>query len=79
KGGQIRGTLNYDDGRNSVVLDIKHIDDKVPFYLPVPLTYDGNGDIAAIPGFDASKDTLAGNAVSNILIKNVGSPYLFDL
>lgn len=79
QGGQIRGTINYDDGRNSVVLDIKHIDDKVPFYLPVPLTYDTNGDVAAIPGFDPAKDTLAGPAVRDILIKNVGSPYRFDL
>lgn len=79
KGGQIRGTVNYDDGHNRVSLDVKHIDDKVPFYLPVPLTYDSNGKVASVNGFDPQKDTLAGNDTTNILIKNVGSPYRFDL
>ena len=79
KGGQVRGTLNYDDGRNAVTLDVKHIDDKVPFYLPVPLTYGADGDIVAVPGFDPRKDTLAGRGTDNVAIRNVGSPYLFDL
>lgn len=78
KGGQIRGTLNYDDGRNRVSLDVKHIDDKVPFYLPVPLTYDADGDIVSVPGFDPTKDTLAGDETRDVLIRNVGSPYRFD-
>ena len=37
KGGQIRATLNYDDGDNSATLDVRHMDDRTPFYLPVPL------------------------------------------
>jgi outer membrane receptor protein involved in Fe transport len=79
KGGQIRGTVNYDDGRNRFSLDVKHIDDKVPFYLPVPLTYDAGGKIVAVSGFDALRGTLAGDETSNIAIKNVTSPYSFDL
>lgn len=79
KGGQIRGTVNYDDGRNRFALDVKHIDDKVPFYLPVPLTYDTNGNIVGVPGFDPLKDTLAGNETVDVLIKNVATPYRFDL
>lgn len=79
KGGQIRGTINYDDGRNAMSLDLKHLDDRVPFYLPVPLTFDGDGEIADIPGFDSRKDTLAGPDVDDVAIKNVGSPYIFDL
>ncbi len=79
KGGQIRGTVNYDDGRNRFSIDVKHIDDKVPFYLPVPLTYDSSGKIVAVTGFDALKGTLAGGETNNIQIKNVGSPYTFDL
>ncbi|MBX7483350.1 TonB-dependent receptor [Qipengyuania qiaonensis] len=79
KGGQIRGTIDYDDGRNSFALDVKHIEDKVPFYLPVPLTYDENGDIADVPGFDSRSDTLAGGDTTRIDILNVGQPYDFDL
>jgi outer membrane receptor protein involved in Fe transport len=51
----------------------------VPFYLPAPLTYDGNGDIADVPGFNSRKDTFAGRVSDDVPIKNVGSPYLFDL
>lgn len=79
RGGQVRATFDYDDGRNSVLLDVKHIDDKVPFYLPVPLSYDGSGDIADVPGFDSRKDTLAGGDSRRVDILNVGSPYDFDL
>ncbi|MFA5964534.1 MAG: TonB-dependent receptor [Sphingomonas sp.] len=79
KGGQVRGTINYDDGRNSVMLDVKHIDDRVPFYLPVPLTYDSSGKIVGIPGFNSRSDTLAGPETANVAIKNVGGNYPFDL
>lgn len=79
KGGQIRGTINYDDGRNSVMLDVKHIDDRVPFYLPVPFTYGSDGAIVGVPGFDTRTDTLAGPDTRNVAIKNVGSNYAFDL
>jgi outer membrane receptor protein involved in Fe transport len=79
KGGQIRGTIDYDDGRNSFALDVKHIDDKVPFYLPVPLTYDEDGDITDVPGFDSRSDTLAGGDTRRVDILNVGQPYDFDL
>lgn len=79
KGGQIRGTVDYDDGRNSLMLDVKYLDDRVPFYLPVPLTYDADGEIVDVPGFDSRKDTLAGPDTDDLPIKNVGGPYLFDL
>jgi outer membrane receptor protein involved in Fe transport len=79
KGGQVRGTLDYDDGRNRFALDLKHIDDKVPFYLPVPLTYDADGEIVDVPGFDSRSDTLAGGDTRRVDILNVGQPYDFDL
>lgn len=79
KGGQVRGTIDYDDGRNSFAVDVKHIDDKVPFYLPVPLTYDEDGDIVDVPGFDSRSDTLAGGDTRRVDILNVGQPYDFDL
>ena len=79
KGGQVRGTIDYDDGANTLLLDVKHLDDRVPFYLPAPLTYDSNGDIADVPGFNSREDTFAGRDTDDVPIKNVGSPYLFDL
>ncbi len=79
EGGQIRGTIDYDDGRNRVMLDVKHLDDKVPFYLPVPLTFDEDRNIIDVPGFDSRSDTFAGPDLNGVPIKNVGQPYLFDL
>jgi len=79
KGGQIRATIDYDDGRNKILFDVKHIDDRVPFYLPVPLTYGSDGDIVGIPGFDPRSDTLAGGDTRRVDIRNVGGPYDFDL
>lgn len=79
KGGQFRATLNYDDGEKKFLLDFKHIDDKVPFYLPVPLTYDTNGNIIGVPGFDPFSGTLAGGDNTYVAIRNVGQPYYFDL
>lgn len=79
KGGQVRGTIDYDDGANSLMLDVKYLDDRVPFYLPVPLTYDSEGEIADVPGFDSREDTLAGPDVDDVAIKNLGGPFLFDL
>jgi len=79
KGGQIRGTVDYDDGRNSLMLDVKYLNDRVPFYLPAPLTYDENGEIADVPGFDSREDTFAGPDSDDLAIKNVGGSYLFDL
>ncbi len=79
EGGQVRGTIDYDDGTNSFVLDVKYLDDRVPFYLPAPLTFDEDGDIADVPGFDSREDTFAGPDTDDVPILNVGSPYLFDL
>lgn len=79
EGGQIRGTVDYDDGSNWVVVDVKRIDDRVPFYLPVPLTFDSDGDIAEVPGFDALDGTLAGPDNRLVDIRNVGGPFTFDL
>lgn len=79
KGGQIRGTLNYDDGRNTFFLDVKHINDRTPFYLPVPLGYDGNGKITDVAGFDSRKDTLAGPDMNGVGINSADGVFNFDL
>lgn len=79
EGGQIRATVGYDGPGASITFDAQYLDDKVAFYLPVPLTFDANGDIAEIPGFDAQNGTLAGpeNAFVDILSPDGG--FGFDL
>lgn len=79
KGGQLRATVDYDDGDNRFLFDVKHIDDRTPFYLPVPLTFNGDGDIVEVPGFDARHGTLAGPENRNVPIKLLGRTFDFDL
>lgn len=43
EGGQIKATLAGDFDRGSVSFHFKHLDDKVPTYLPIPARYTGNG------------------------------------
>ena len=59
-GGQIRVGLSRKLENGRIDINVKHIDDNVGFLLPVPLTFDGDGDVAAVPGFDANFGTLAG-------------------
>jgi len=78
-GGQIRASVNYDDSSNWLLFDVKYLDDRVPFFLPVPLTFDSDGGIAEVPGFDAQDGTLAGPENRRVDILNVGGPFSFDL
>jgi outer membrane receptor protein involved in Fe transport len=43
RGGQIRAAITYDDGRNRLSFNVKHLDDRVILYLPVPLQLDSAG------------------------------------
>ena len=56
-GGQIRANVRYDFDRGSVTLRGKIVDEQNIFYLPIPLSRDGN-DISGIEGFDPNFDTL---------------------
>jgi outer membrane receptor protein involved in Fe transport len=79
KGGQIRVGLSrvWESGR--IDINVKHIDDNVGFLLPVPLTFDGSGDVAAVPGFDANYGTLAGNDNRLLSFRSPNGPKDFDL
>lgn len=79
KGGQIRARVDYDDGANRVSLDVRHLNDRVAFFLPVPLMFDDSGSIAAAPGFDPLKDTLAGPDIARLVIKSPTGDFDFDL
>ncbi|WP_343615321.1 TonB-dependent receptor [Novosphingobium sp.] len=79
RGGQIRAGITYDDGRNRLSFNVKHLDDRVILYLPVPLQLDSAGNVAAIPGFDPLRDTLAGPANVHVAFKTPTGPQDFDL
>lgn len=79
RGGQIRAAIAYDDGRNRLTFNVKHLDDRVILYLPVPLQIDGQGHVAAIPGFDPLHDTLAGPDNVHVAFKTPTGLQDFDL
>lgn len=78
-GGQYRAALDFDDGRNKVSVDLRHLDDRVTFYLPVPLRFDPAGGVHAIPGFDPLRDSLAGPGTRQLSILTNEGPFEFDL
>ena len=43
EGGQIKATLHGEFDRGSLSVHVKHLDDKVPTYLPIPALYNGLG------------------------------------
>ncbi|WP_226668498.1 TonB-dependent receptor [Microbulbifer aggregans] len=78
-GGQIRLSLGKRLDEGELFFDLKHINDSVAFLLPVPLTTDSNGDVAAIPGFDANYGTMMGPEVKHNTYRNLGNGYDFNL
>jgi len=50
-GGQIKGNLTHEFDRGYIRLSFKHLDDKAPTALPVPVSVT-NGHISEIPGID---------------------------
>ncbi|MFT3792501.1 MAG: TonB-dependent receptor [Rudaea sp.] len=78
KGGQLRGTLfkEWDDGKFSV--DLKHLNDHVDFFVPVPLHRDSSGDIVAVPGFDGNYDTVAGPETAHMTFHTSEGAYDWD-
>jgi outer membrane receptor protein involved in Fe transport len=79
RGGQIRANLSGDVGVGRVFIDVKHIDDTVAFFLPVPLTFDSSGNTAGVPGFDPLEGTFAGRPTERLNFRNVGGDFPFDL
>lgn len=79
QGGQIRVGLTKDFDGGRFALNVKHIDDNVGFLLPIPLTFDRDGDPAGVPGFDENYGTLAGPDNQLLSFRNVNGPFSFDL
>jgi outer membrane receptor protein involved in Fe transport len=78
KGGQVRFSVGRDFAGGSLDFNAKHIDDNTIFYLPVPLTFDEDGDTAEIPGFDANYGTLAGPETAKLIFRTNRGPVTFD-
>ncbi|WP_255586778.1 TonB-dependent receptor [Hephaestia mangrovi] len=79
QGGQIRATLSHDWDRAHFSLDVKRMDDKVIFYTGIPMTYNSDGDIVAVPGFNGHSGTIAGPETERVkMIEGDGSIYNFD-
>jgi outer membrane receptor protein involved in Fe transport len=79
RGGQFRAGLHYDDGTTRLSFNVKHLNDRVILYLPVPLQFDDQGNVGAIPGFDPLFDTLAGPDNVHVTFKTPSGPQTFDL
>jgi len=79
EGGQVRATLSHDWDRAHISLDVKRVDDKVIFYTGIPMTYNSDGDIVAVPGFSGHHGTVAGPETERVkMIEGDGSIYTFD-
>ncbi|WOX06800.1 TonB-dependent receptor [Microbulbifer pacificus] len=78
-GGQVRLSLGKRLEEGELFFDLKHMNDTVAFLLPIPLTTDSNGDVAAVPGFNANYGTMMGPEVEHNVYRNLGNGYDFNL
>ena len=58
EGGQIRGNITQELDIGYVRVYFKHLSDRAPTYLPLPVTVDANGNPTASPGFDLRTSSL---------------------
>jgi outer membrane receptor protein involved in Fe transport len=78
EGGQVRFSVGRDFEHGSIDFNVKHVDDNTVFYLPVPLTFDANGDTAAVPNFDPNYGTFAGPETAHLAFRTNRGPFDFD-
>lgn len=57
EGGQLKATIARDFDRGSIRVHLKHLDDEVPTYLPIPAVATGGGNFGAL-GTDLGEGTL---------------------
>ncbi len=57
-GGQLKFNITKELEDGYIRFYAKSLDDKVTTYLPAPVRVKSNGSFAAVPGFDASSETL---------------------
>ncbi|MGZ5200194.1 MAG: TonB-dependent receptor [Telluria sp.] len=77
-GGQARIKLTKDIDHGNIMVDFKHMDDKVNLLLGIPMMVSG-GKLQAVPGFDGNFGTIAGPATEHVALKTgTGGTYNFD-
>jgi outer membrane receptor protein involved in Fe transport len=77
-GGQVRVGLSKDIDHGQISIDLKHLDDTVPFYTPVPMQRYAD-KVDGVPGFDAGNGSYVSPEMRNIALKRGdGSTYKFD-
>jgi catecholate siderophore receptor len=65
-GGQFRLDARHDLGNGEIDFDYKHIDDKVGFYLPIPVQETSGRGVTSVPGFNASTGILNGPSTETL-------------
>jgi outer membrane receptor protein involved in Fe transport len=78
KGGQIRASIGRDFENGGFDFDVKHLEDKSIFYLPIPLTNNSSGDPTGLPGFDPNYGALAGPETAHLVQRTNRGPFNFD-
>ena len=79
-GYQVRFSLGRDlPNGGKLDANVKYFDDHVIFYLPVPLTFDGHGDPADVPGFDANYGTPVSHELERVFVKTPAGERKIDI
>ena len=74
-GYQVRVSLGRDlPGGGKIDANFKYFDDHVIFYLPVPLTFDSDGDPAGLSGFDPNFGTAVGGELRRVAVRKPHVP-----
>lgn len=73
-GGQIRMNLKYVFDKGYAKVYYKKLDDRNTFFLPIPLTQNGN-DLKEFPGFDANYGTYSYRTISQLNIPQAGGGF----
>ncbi|SHL90913.1 TonB-dependent receptor [Chryseobacterium polytrichastri] len=74
QGGQIRMNLKYVFDKGYAKVYYKKLDDRNTFYLPIPLTQDGD-KLKAFPGFDPNYGTYSYRGISQLNIPQAGGGF----
>lgn len=59
EGYQVKASVGKDFDRGSLVVHFKHLDDRVPTYLPLPAVIQNDGSIGALNGLDLGSGTTS--------------------
>jgi catecholate siderophore receptor len=79
RGGQIRATLGKSWEKTSLNIDYKQLNDDVVFYTDLPMTYNSNKKIIAVPGFNGHYGAIAGPETERMnMIQGDSSLYHYD-